>query len=240
MEEMAGRVVSLLVGVVLVLTLGGCGAGEPSSTPTGITQTGADVRERLAAGLAAVGSDAEMVRDMRTTLTPVEATWLHGWQVFDLQLSTEYRSSRFYAALSDDGRTLDLYESPESFAEMTRSAKVAVNDASLAVDVGNLYLDVTRDFRKWSYRIDSLSDVQWRPDIDSDLDLQQQRADLEARYADVVQPPTARASETGWSVTVWMVYDRSLVRHSLEIAVDGAVQDRPEVVETDMPVPYSL
>ena len=232
-----GRAMGLLVGAMLVVTLSACGVGTPQDTSAEATQTGADVRERLAAGLAAVGSDAEMVRDRRTTLTPVDAAWLQGWQIFDIQLNTEYRSSRFYAALSDDGTAVDLDDSPESFAEMTRSAHVSVNDASLAVDVGNLYLDVTRGFRRYSYRIDSVSAIEW-PELNPAE--QQQVAEFETKYDAIVQPSVAEPSGTGWTVTAWTIYDRSLVRHRLEIAADGAVQDTQEVVATDLLLPQTF
>lgn len=120
---------------------------------------------------------------------------------------------------------------------MVRSARVVVDDAAVAIDVGSVYLDVTRTFDKASYRIDSMSDVLWVPS--SNPADEQRRADLEAQYGALVQPPVAEPSGTGWTVIAWMVYDRTLVRHSLEIAADGAVQDSPEVVETDLPVPYS-
>ena len=236
MEETMGRVRSLLVGAVLVLALGGCGSG---GSATGTTQEGADVREKLAAGLAEVSpAKAGLVEAAETTVTPVEATWLHGWQVLDVESRTLPHPQRFYAALSDDGTALVLSGSQDSFDQMMSDAKVVVDDVAVATDVGILYLDVTRAFDKYSYRIDALSEVQWRPNLDSAQE--QQRAELETQYAALVQPPAAKPSATGWTVTAWTVDDRTLVRHVLSIATDGAVRDSPEVVATDLPVPASL
>jgi hypothetical protein len=197
------------------------------------------VRERLAAGLAVTSrSNAELVETAGTTLTPVEAAWLHGWQVFDVETHWENDSVRFYAALSDDDTVFVLSGEPDSFNQMVHGAQVVVDDESVAIDVATVYLDVTRGFEKYSYRIGSVSDIHWLPVPDPAEE--QQRAALEAQYAALVLPPVAEPSGSGWSVTVWMVYDRSLVRHRLEVAADGAVQDTPEVVETDLPVPYSV
>lgn len=232
---------SLLVGALLVVALGGCGAdsgGSAGDPPT--TKDGATVRERLAAGLAATNPDeAELVRRAgETTLEPVEASRLHGWQVFDVYWQQSSSADRFYAALSDDGTALMLSDSPDSFAQMARSAQIAVEDASTAISVGNIYLDVTRDFYRYSYRIDSIADVNWLPAPEPDEE--QRQAELEAQYAAIVQPPIAVPTDTGWSVTIWMVYDRSLVRHDLDVATDGAVQDSTEVVEAEIPVPWSF
>ncbi|MCL2850066.1 MAG: hypothetical protein FWE61_08490 [Micrococcales bacterium] len=129
-----------------------------------------------------------------------------------------------------------LTGSPDTFAQMTASAQVQVADGAVAADVAAVYLDTTRDFLAASYRIDSI-DVLWLPKPDAAA--QQRRAALEAQYSQTVAPPTAEPSDAGWTVTVWMVADRTLVRHQLEVGADGAVTDRSDVVETDLPVPYS-
>ncbi|MCL2091922.1 MAG: hypothetical protein FWH11_12130 [Micrococcales bacterium] len=223
----------LLVGALLVLTLGGCGADEPSGTTTGTTP---DVRERLAAGLAAVGADAELVEMKSTSLTPVGAAWLSGWQVIDVEAHWENDPVRFYAALSDDGTAVVLSGSPDAFAEMARNAQVVIDDTATAVEVGSLYLDVTRDFYRYSYRIDTMSDIKW-PKLTSTET--QRVAELDAQYGEIVQPPTAEPSDTGWSVLAWMIHDRTLVRHDLNITADGYVQDSQEVVATNLPLPQS-
>lgn len=231
------RVTGLLVGALLVMTLGGCGADGSASDPPETTPTAASVRERLAAGLAAnAPSTAEVVEAEGTTLTPVDAAWLHGWQVFDVQTNWENDPVRFFAALGDDDTVLVLSGEPDSFLQMTHSAQATVNEAAVAVEVANLYLDVTRDFVAYAYRIDSLSDVQWV----STADTEQRRAELEAQYATLVQPPAAVPTDTGWRVAAWMVDGRSLVRHDLDIATDGTVQDSPAVVEDEIPVPWSF
>ncbi|MCL2422725.1 MAG: hypothetical protein FWD11_02345 [Micrococcales bacterium] len=197
------------------------------------------MREKLAASLAEVNTiEAEVVENPDTTLTPVEATWLSDWQVFDVQLMAVPHSYRFYAALSEKGTALILSGSPDSFVTMTRSAGVVVDDDSLATDVAVFYLDVTRGFARYSYRIDAVADIDWLPEPDADA--QQQRADLEAEYGDLVGPPAAEPAGAGWTVTVWMVDDRALVRHLLTVGADGAVEDRPEVVEADIPVPWTF
>ncbi|MCL1918081.1 MAG: hypothetical protein FWG14_07165 [Peptococcaceae bacterium] len=231
MEKMIGRVTGFLGVALLILMFGGC------SLITGMTQKDADVRKNLADGLAEMRPDeAEWVRSSDATLTLVEATWLHGWQVFDVYVFLAPHPQRFYAALSDDGTALVLSGSSDSFLQMIRSAQIVVDNASAAADIGTLYLDVTRDFYRWSYRIDSLSDIQWVLTPDRE----QQRIEIEAQYGALVQPPAPEPSDSGWSITVWMVYDLSLIRHHLLISADGAVQDTPDVVETDMPVPESF
>jgi hypothetical protein len=254
---MMGRVAGPLAGVLLAAALGGCGssgtaegdpeAGTATTTATPPATSSAadpageenDVRSTLAAGLAAVSpARAGLVRAEATTLTPVDTPWLTGWQVIDVESRTPPHPQRFYAALSEDGTALILSGSAESFAQMTRAARVVMSTASDATQVATVYLDATRTFASYSYRIASLGEVKWRPRLDAAGE--SRRADLERQYADLVKPPAAEPSATGWTVTAWSVDGTSLVRHHLTIAADGAVTDQPESVATDLPVPASV
>jgi len=234
-----GRVTGALVGALLALTLAGCGAPPSGGARPEPEPAAADVRARLAAALSEESEHyAAMVEDPATTVTLVEATWLTRWQVFDVLWRGPYHPQRFYAALSDDDTVLVLSGHPEAFAQMTANAQVQVDDASVAVDIAVFYLDTTRSFQAYSYRIDSVSDISWLPHPDAGE--QQRRTEVETQYGPLVAPPAAEPSEDGWTVTVWMVDDRTLVRHQLEIAPDGAVGITSDIVETDIPVPYSI
>ncbi|MCL2422723.1 MAG: hypothetical protein FWD11_02335, partial [Micrococcales bacterium] len=171
------RVLGLLVGALLVATIGGCssdGSDSPSSPAPRATQH-APAREALAAGLAKDDpTKADLVAEPETRLEPVEAPWLQGWQVFDVQSFTEY-PQRFYAAVSDEGTAFVLSGRPDSFNTMVRDAKVVVDDEGIAADIAAVFLDVTRTFQTFSYRIDDLDEVQWRSVLNSDQ--QQRRSD---------------------------------------------------------------
>jgi len=201
------------------------------------TPLDADLPARLAAGLGAISPvKGTLVQDENVTLTPLEAPTLGGWQVIDVLVRLPLHPQRFYAALCDDGTALVLTASPESFSEMTRSAEVLVDDASGATDLAVLYLDVTRDFDWWSYRIDSVSDIGWVMTAEAE----EQRTTLQNKYASLIHAPRAEPSAAGWTVTAWTVYGLTLVRHTMSITSAGAVHDSQDVVETNIPVPASL
>jgi hypothetical protein len=121
---------------------------------------------------------------------------------------------------------------------MTCSVGVQVGSAAVAVEVGKFYLDTTRSFTSLSYRIDSVSDIDWGPP-ELGTDEAEKRADVEDEFGAAVSP-VAKPSDTGWAVTLWMVDDQSLVRHHLSISADGAVEDRSEVVVTGLPLPIGI
>jgi hypothetical protein len=178
-----------------------------------------------------------LVENPQTTLTPVAADWLPGWQILDVLNKTPPHPQRFYVALSTDGRAEVLSGKPEAFSTVLADAGVQVNSAEVAVGVGSVFLDTTRDFKAYAYRINSVADIEWIPKPTAAE--QAARDQLMKTYRSKVKPPQAAESADGWQVTVWMVQGRDLVTHELGLASGTAVSDHAETAEKDIPVPYS-
>ena len=196
------------------------------------------LRDRLASALQATSpTRAKLVTDPQTTLTPVAADWLPGWQILDVLNKTPPHPRRLYVALSTDGRAEVLTGKPEAFSTVLVDAGVQVASAEQAVDVGSVFLDATRDFRAYAYRIDSVADIEWIPKPTAAE--QAVRDNLRKTYQSLVKPPQAAESGEGWRVTIWMVQGRDLVTHELSIATGKAVSDQTKTAERNIPVPHS-
>jgi hypothetical protein len=238
----------LLAGASLLVagSLTACGSSGPdaSATPptTGspsVSTSPNSLRDRLASALQATSPiKAEMVEDPQTTLTPVTADWLPGWQILDVINKTLPHPRRFYVALSTDGRAEVLTGKPEAFSRVLVDAGAQVDSAEVAVGVGSMFLDTTRDFQAYSYRIDSVEDIDWLPKLTAGEEAV--RDQLKKSYRSRVKPAQVADSGDGWQVTIWMVNDRDLVTHELSIATGTAVSDQATTAEQNMPVPYSV
>ena len=232
---------SLLVAASL--TACGPSVPQPSTTPSttgspSVSSSPSSLRERLASALQATSpARAKLVENPQTTLTPVAADWLKGWQILDVLNKTPPHPQRFYAALSTDGRAEVLSGKPEAFSTVLADAGVQVDSAEVAVGVGSVFLDTTRDFKAYAYRINSVADIEWIPKPTAAQ--QAARDQLMKTYRSKVKPPQAAESDDGWQVTVWMVQGRDLVTHELGLASRTAVSDHAETAEKDIPVPYS-
>ena len=234
-------------GAVLLVTVAlpacspaGPEPGSPPSTtasPSG-TSSPTDVRARLVAGLRSTSpTKARLVEKGESSQTPVAVAWLSGWQIFDVQNNMSSHPQRFFVALSDSGRAEVLSGKPATFSAVLTDAGVQVDSAARAAEVGGVFLDVTRDFRVYAYRLDSVDDISWvlRPTAAE----QANRDRLVQDYRSRVKPPQVVESGNGWRVTIWMVQGRALVTHELDLATGAPVGDSPETVERDIPVPYS-
>lgn len=217
-------------GLLAAAVLVGCTPG--GSRPSG------DLRARLAEALRPTSpTTADLVQDPRTTLTPVTADWLPGWQIVDVTGQTMPHPRRFYAALSDRGRVEVLTGNGRALSSVMIDAGVRVDSAEVAASVGAVYLDATRDFRTYAYRISRVHDIEWIP---RPTEAEQTRRDtLLANYRDRITPLRAEGGDEGWQVVAWMVEGRDLTEHQLALVSGLPASDRITTAERDIPVAYS-
>jgi len=237
-----GVVGLLLLAVVACAAPGPPPLDPPSTSPSGprpARDPDAALRTRLAEALRADGPlGAGLVARTSTALDVVNTGWLPGWQVVDVSVRSLPHPRRFYVGLSEDGRAEPLSGEPQRFGAMVADAHVRVGAGGTAVAVGATFLDVTRAFQRYSERVEDLSRVGWRPDLDPAERKARDRV-LET-YGPQVRAPRATPAGEGWTSTFWMVDGTTLVRHDLTVAADGVVTDAPEVVARDLPVPESV
>lgn len=210
----------------------------PSSTPRSSTDPEAALRTRLADALRSEDPvSAGVVADATTQLAVVDAPWLPDWQVVDVQVRRMPHPQRFSVGLSAAGQARYLTGKPANFSAMVQAARIRVTSET-AVALTRTFLDATRTFTRWSYRVDSVGDIEWRPGLTAAE--QQQRDAVEKTYAHRVSALRATPAGDGWTLTAWMVDGNTLVRHDLSITADGATTDVPTVVARDLPVPDSV
>lgn len=194
-----------------------------------------DLRARLIRALRTDDpADADLLADPHTDLTPVPADWLPGWVIVDVQGMTMLHPRRFYAALSDDDRAKVLTGRPDRFSTVLVDAGVRIDAAAVAATIATVYLDATRDFQAYAYRIDSFADIEWVPEPRT---AERGRRDaLAETYHDRIQPPRAEGGTDGWVVSAWMVQGRDLVEHELTLSPGRPVADRTVTRERDLPL----
>lgn len=235
-----------LAAITVLLALPACTPDQtPTSPPSGSPSTSvssspdaADVRGRLVAGLQdSSPATARLIRDAKTTLTPVEAPWLNGWQIVDALNQTPPHPRRVIVALSDAGAAVVLTGQPDAFTTMLQQAGVQVDSATVAAQVATVFLDSTRTFVTLAYRVESADDIQWRPTLTAAEE--KTRDAVVSDHGDRITPARAEKASTGWTVESWMISGSDLVRHETTIGADGTVTDKTETVASDLPVPAS-
>jgi hypothetical protein len=181
------------------------GSSSPSTT-AGPSVSGSpgttSLRDRLASALRATSpTSATLVENPQTTLTPVPADWLRGWEIVDVLNETPPHPRELYVALSTDGRAEVLTAKPQAFSTVLVDAGVQVDSAEVAIGVGSVFLDTTRSLQAYAYRIDSVADIQWIPKPTAAE--QAVRDEVLMTYRTKIKPPQAADSGDGWSASGW-------------------------------------
>lgn len=246
----ARRAAGALLALACLATLAGCGGKSVSvsvSTSVGVTATGTTtttsesdpVRQNLSKALTTTSPAlAGLVANPSTTLAPMAWSWLTRWTVYDVQNGSMPRPQRFFAALSDAGEAVVLAGQPRSFAHVLATSQVRVSTAAIATEVARALVDTTRTFTEYSYRVDAVGDVKWKPSLDGAET--QAVKDFSATYAAKLTPPQATRSGDAWMVTVWTITGTRLVRHDVTVAADGsAITEQASRVAENLPVPAS-
>lgn len=236
--------------MLIMVALAACSSGDPAppstdppaSTPPSTSSrvdAQADLRTRLAAALRDQHSvSADVVARPLTTLAPVDAPWLSGAEIVDVTNSELAHPRRFYAAIGAEGIGFVLTGRPDDFNALAATTTTQVDSAPTAQSVADTYLDSTRDFTKWSYRVAGVDDIEWLPQLTGAQ--QTERTEIERTYATKITKPTASRAGDDWQLTAWMVDGLRLVRHDLTLSRGGAVTDKITTAYDGLPVPDSV
>ncbi|MFC9897218.1 hypothetical protein ACFVMC_26315 [Nocardia sp. NPDC127579] len=187
------------------------------------------MRNRLIQALRPVAPGiATMVADDRTGLTVLPAAWLSGWTLIDAQQPGARHARRVHLALSERAEVQVLTGRPEAFDAVVRGSEPS---ADTAIAIGRAFLDTTRTFEKWSYRVERPEEIVGLPEHTDPI-----LADLRIE----ITPPLPVAGPAGWSLRLWTVTGTSLIRHDLCVRRDRTVEDRATVAAPDLAVPDSV
>lgn len=254
MTSLARRSVPATAMLIMV-ALAACSSGDPvppstdppptdshSSTPASTSSSAdpqADLRTRLAAALRDQYSyRADVVERPLTTLTLVDAPWLSGAVIVDVVNSDLAHPRRFFAGVGAEEIGVVLTGEPLDFNALTAASTTEVDSAKAAQAVAGTYLDTTRDFVRWSYRVTGVDDIGWLRELSADQ--LATRAEIEQAYATKIAKPAATRVGDDWQLRAWMVNGNKLVSHDLTIARGGAVTDKITTAYDGLPVPDSV
>lgn len=210
------------IGAALGLTLGGCSSQEES------------MHDRIRDGLPDESIIATAMDDQPTKTDEVTLPQLPAWQLTRVRATGERPLTAVVASPRDgDPRTVVLSGHPDRWEQIIEDGTVETADD--AADVARAWYDATRRTNELWYQVDSVDDIDWQPAIDAaEVDR------LKQKHRSTISAPTTGSDGDGWTVTLWAVQQRDLVRHEVRVGADASVHAEQEVAEKGMPVSESV
>ena len=197
------------------------------------------IQQQLGAALAPVSEHyAHLAADPSTEVEVYRTEFLHRFRIYRVEHLDPNHPVLFFVGFAPGESAYLLTGAPESFVRMARADSVVIDSPDLAVEYAAAYLEVTRSMSELCYLVRSADQVEFRPNLDADEAAA--RTAFLRTYRSVITPPTAAATDHGYTVTAYTVRDQTLERHSLTVRRDGEIDDRVTVLEADLPLTYGL
>ncbi|MEV0668233.1 hypothetical protein ACIBI3_43320 [Actinomadura luteofluorescens] len=227
---------------LVALVLAGCASSsgaDGSRTPRQNTRPDEQLRQTISQGLQTEGrqEEARIVALGGSRLTRVEAPFLRTWTIYRVDYRQSPHPVQLHVA-TGGGRVELLTGVPKAFGRVTAADGTTVRDAAAAVAVARAYVETTRPGGVLTYVVGRVEDIRFRPGITGDA--ARRRDEILAEYRPRITAPAARAGGNGFTVTAFVVKDKALQRHDIEVTANGAVDDHVKTLVPDLPVPYTL
>lgn len=148
------------------------------------------------------------------------------------------RPESLYAGFAPGGEGWVLTGWPQHFVELGKADGVVIGSTGDALLWATSFLETTRTMQEIFYLVSSVDDVQFL--THSNPEETSRVAAATSRLQDVIQ--AARATQVGdqFVVTIHAMRESTVERHELTITRGGDIEDRITIVESGLPVVYSI
>jgi hypothetical protein len=192
------------------------------------------MREQLVKGLEASNpSLAAMVKDTTTQLKVKEAPFFHQHQLIYAEKFMPHGPRIAFLALGSTGRVTDVSFNQSAWEGIASADSLRLTDPKDALAYFQLAWEVTTSRSELTYRVASVDEFRFRPNLEADL--QAQRDAIVQRQGTVVAPATVAQSGAAFVVTYFQIRNRNLERVRATVQASGAFTQQAELLEADMP-----
>jgi hypothetical protein len=230
-----------VAGIILLVSLigtgcGGTGAGSP--TPAA-GETAATIQQQLAAALRPVDEQyAQLTAESPTKVETYPAPFLTQYQIYRVEHLNPNKPIVFYVGYAPGEKAYVLTGSPPDMIDLAKADGVVIDSPETAEGYAAAFLEVTRSMAELFYVVESVEDIQFRPNLTPEEE--RVKAAFAEEYRTIIEPATATPAEGGYLVTVYAVREQTLERHEVGVSTDGAVTEQITVLERDLPLVYGL
>jgi hypothetical protein len=197
----------------------------------------AQEREQLRAALRGVDDFlAERLARRGTEVEQLDTPYLRTYRIYEVVTATPHGSAAWFVGYAPGAPVHVLDGTPSAFVRLAQADRTTIGSAALAVAYATAYLEFVRSPRELFYLVRSVDDVRFVPDPSRAERRAIER--LRSTYATTIAPPHAEQTPDGHRVVAYVMRQRALERHVVEVAPDASVTSRSEVLAPDAPVVY--
>jgi hypothetical protein len=226
--------------ILLVLLMGTACAGPGSGSPTPPAGgAAANIQQQLAAALRPVDEQvAQLTADSPTKVETYPAPFLTQYQIYRVEHLNPDKPIVFYVGYAPGEKAYLLTGAPADMIDLAKADGVVVDSPETAEGYAAAFLEVTRSMAELFYTVESVDEMQFRPNLTAEQE--RVKAAFVEEYRAIIQPATATPIDGGYVVTLYAVREQTLERHEVSVSTDGTVTEQIAVLEQDLPLVYGL
>lgn len=179
---------------------------------------------------------AAVVADPQTEIERLATAFLNDYQILEIERSTAKKHTLLYLGFKPDRELYPLTGRPENFSQLAEADGVAIQSPEQAGNFVDVYLRVTATDRELFYRVDSVDEVLFRPNLEAEE--ARQKADFIETYRAVIRPAEVDAAGQGYRVTLYAVREQELERHEIRVGQGGEIGHEVAVLKKGLPLVY--
>lgn len=198
-------------------------------------------RELLSDAISKINEHyGRIIKDPITKIDLHPQTFLKSCSIYKINHMNPYKPVLFYVGLDPDqpSSVFLLTSNQENFVRLAKADPFVI-DSDTVVAYAKTYLDVTRSMSTIFYVVDRISDIKFRPNLDSDDE--ELKSSFFQRFRTLVKPPEPhRAENDSFNLVIYAVRGQSLERHSMTIDKRKDIKDEIVVLVNDLPLVYGI
>jgi hypothetical protein len=197
------------------------------------------IRQALNRALTAVDSlAADVVLRKTAQMDFVPTPFFKRWQVIRVLYLSPTKPLLFYLGAQLPEKAILLTGQPEAFAHMVTDEGVAITDPGLAVDYALTFLEATRSTGRRHTVLNSAADIRFLPHPNAEQSARSER--IRQKCQRVIGGPKAERAGAGFLVSCYGIVGADLLKLSLKVKPQGGLSVESQLLESKLPVPYSL
>jgi hypothetical protein len=166
------------------------------------------------------------------------APFLQRYQIYRVEYFNPTKPVLFYVGFAPGQPAYLLTGAPENYVRLAQADGLVITSTQVAVAYATTYLEVTRSMAELFYLVQSVQQVEFRPNL-IDPELQVKTAFID-KYRSLLKPATAEVTASGYTVTVYAIREQALERHTLTVTKQGDLRDEVTILEQNLPLVYGL
>lgn len=161
---------------------------------------------------------------------------MNEYQIVEIERSTAKKHTLLYLGFGPGRELLPLTGKPENFSRLALADGVSITSLEEAGEFVEAYLQVTAKGGELFYRVDSVDEVMFRPNLEDEE--AEQRSAFVDTYRPLIGPALVETAGDGYQVSLYAVREQALERHMITVSRAGEIEHTVMVVEDGLPLVY--